>query len=244
MLRATYVPRYVRQMLFRYRANWPCVPVLQSTNAGEILAGWSLSETNDGAGGRWLSISSPNPQSLSNSIPFGALGNMVEFRLLDASAASNAFSLFGVVNSIYTNTGNQSFTLDGTNAITFYPALPFGTPVPWLIAHGFTNNFDAAELSDPDGDGVPTWQEYRANTDPRDPASAFVVHNVFQGFDGRYRITFTTAVNRSYKVEASPDLVNWQTLQNNLLGDGNDAEITDTRYLPGVNQMFYRVSVF
>ncbi len=243
-LRASYVPRYIRQMRIHYRANWPCTPVLQSNDPGGILYGWSLSETNDGAGGKWLLISSPNPHSLSNSIPFGALGDLIQFQLRDATDPTNAFSLFVVDNTIYTNTGNQSFTLNSTNEITVYPVLPFGTPVPWLIAHGFTNNFAAAEINDPDGDGVLTWQEYLANTDPRDPASAFRVRSVFPGFDDRYRVTFSTSLNRSYRVQASTDLTNWQLIQDNIAGIGGDVTITDTRYLPGVTQMFYRVQVF
>ncbi len=56
--------------------------------------------------------------------------------------ASNAFSFFDVDNTVYTNTGNQSFVFESgnTNAfITVYPVLPYGTPVPWLIEYGFTN---------------------------------------------------------------------------------------------------------
>jgi len=42
-----------------------------------------------------------------------------------------------------------------------------GTPVWWLAAHGWTS-YDEAELGDQDGDGIPTWQEYRFRTNPRD----------------------------------------------------------------------------
>jgi hypothetical protein len=244
-LRAFYVPRYIRQLRIHYRANWPCTPSLQSTNLGEILYGWSLSETNDGAAGKWLQITSPNPQSLSNSITFGALGPLIKFTFRDMLDATNAFSFFDVDNTVYTNTGNQSFVLDTTNLyITNYPALPFGTPVPWLIAHGFTNNFIAAELSDPDGDGALTWQEYQANTDPRNPNSRFAVRNIVRAFDGRYQITFSTALARNYRVESSVDLLNWQIVQNNIPGTGGDVVVTDTRYLPGLTQIFYRVAVF
>ena len=152
--------------------------------------------------------------------------------------------MFTVDNTIYTNTGGQSFTLDSTNEITVYPVLPHGTPVPWLIAHGFTSNFAAAELSDPDVDGVPTWLEYQANTDPRDSSSVFLIRSVAPGFDGRYRVTFSTAQNRTYRVEASADLINWQIVQDTIAGTGADVTITDTRYLPGTIGMFYRAVVF
>jgi len=46
-----------------------------------------------------------------------------------------------------------------------------GTPLWWLAQYGYTNNFDAAELADPDYDGLPTWQEYLAGTNPTNSAS-------------------------------------------------------------------------
>ena len=243
-LRASYVPRYIRQLRIHYRANWPCTPILQSSGPGEILAGWSLSETNDGTGGKWLHISSVFPQSLTNSIPFGALGNLIQFNLRDMIDATNAFSLFEVDNTVYTNTGGQRFVLENTNLFTtVYPVLPLGTPVPWLIMHGFTNNFDIAELGDPDADGVPTWKEYQANTNPRDANSKFFVRELSQGPDWRYQIVFTTEHGRTYRVEASSDLSYWEIIKHNIEGIGGNVLVVDERYLPEVTQVFYRVSV-
>jgi hypothetical protein len=45
-----------------------------------------------------------------------------------------------------------------------------GTPLWWLAQYGLTN-FNADALADADGDGMPTWQEYIAGTDPTNPAS-------------------------------------------------------------------------
>jgi hypothetical protein len=244
-LRASYVPRFIRQIRLHYRPNWPCVATLQSTNQGELLYGWSMSQSNDTAGGQWLTLLSPPPQSLTNSILFGTLGNLVRFALRDMVDATNAFSFFVVDNSIYTNTGGQSFVLETNNVfITGYPVLPFSTPVPWLLDHGFSGNLVAAEVSDPDADGVATWQEYQANTDPRDPNSRFVVRSLVRGLDGRYQITFPAALNRFYRVVSSSDLINWNVVEDNIEGIGADVTITDERFLPGIGQLFYRIVVY
>jgi uncharacterized protein (TIGR03790 family) len=46
------------------------------------------------------------------------------------------------------------------------------TPEWWLADHGITNELEAAATNDPDGDGIPTWQEYAADTDPWDDRSS------------------------------------------------------------------------
>jgi hypothetical protein len=163
----------------------------------------------------------------------------------DMLYSSNAFSFIAVDNTIYTNTGNQSFVFENTNLfVVAYTNLPHGTPIPWLIAHGFNNNFAAAELSDPDSDGVLTWQEYQANTDPRDPNSKLVITGLDTGLDGRNQITFISSSNRTYRVDASTDLFNWQTVEDFVPGTGASITVTDTRYLPGLTQIYYRVAVY
>ena len=41
-----------------------------------------------------------------------------------------------------------------------------GTPHWWLAKFGWTQDFDAVEAADQDGDGLFTWQEYGPNTSP------------------------------------------------------------------------------
>jgi alpha-tubulin suppressor-like RCC1 family protein len=244
-LRATYVPRYIRQIQLHYRPNWPCTVRLESTNIGEMLYQWSLTQTNDGAGGQWLLISSPNPQDPATSIQFASFGPLLTFSFQDVVDASNAFSVFDVDNTIYTNTGNQSFVLEDTNFIAVYPALPFGTPVPWLIQYGFTNDFVAAETNDPDGDGMLNWQEYVAGTDPTNANSRFVIQNIVPVDSlGHCEITFTTALNRTYRVETSSDLQTWQTLQDDIPGTGGNVTVIDSRISSGLTQTYYRVVVY
>ncbi len=245
-LRATYVPRYIRQIRLHYRANWPCTPILQSTDPGNILAGWTITNTPDGTNGTWSLLSSPNPQNLNSSIPFGAFGPLVTFAFRDVlPTTSNAFSFFQVDTNIYTNTGNQTFVISNlTSFVASYPALPHGTPVPWLIYYGMNLNFTNAELSDLDHDGIPAWMEYQAGTDPTNAASKFIVRNLKPSPDQiRYQFSFPTALNRTYRVSASPDLINWDVLQDNVQGTGSDVIIVDTRLIL-TPQMFYRVLVY
>jgi hypothetical protein len=47
------------------------------------------------------------------------------------------------------------------------------TPYVWLASNGITNNQEAADLLDSDGDGALNWQEYLAGTSPTNAKSVF-----------------------------------------------------------------------
>jgi hypothetical protein len=244
-LRASYVPRYIRQLRLHYRANWPCSVSLQSTGRGELLQGWSLSQTNDGAGGSWLLLSSPFPQELTNSLPFASFGKLLTFRFEDPIDSSNAFSVLEVDNSLYRNTGDQSFVFENTDEfLSYFPPLPHGTPILWLKSYGFTGNPTNDELLDPDNDGMANWQEFRANTNPTNAASAFMVNGVQQLPDGRYQVSFTTSTNRLYRVEASNDLNTWRVVQDQIVGISTNLTVVDTAYVPAGTNIFYRAAVY
>jgi len=49
------------------------------------------------------------------------------------------------------------------------------TPYIWLAANGITNNQEAADLLDSDGDGALNWQEYLTGTSPTNPNSVFCI---------------------------------------------------------------------
>jgi hypothetical protein len=206
-----------------------------------------MSETNDGAGGKWLQINSTNTADPTTSMPYGCLGNLVTFAFTDLVTNKQAFSVFEIDNSIYTNLppSGQSFVMETnyTNFITAYPVTPYGTPVPWLQSYGFTNDFSAAELSDPDGDGISTWQEYFAGTNPRDKTSAFKIQSISRArADAPYQVVYSTVAGRTYRVDGSTDLVNWTTLQDNIAGTGSVLTFTDTRDPVALTRQFYRIS--
>jgi hypothetical protein len=246
-LRTTYAPRYIRQLRLHYRANWPASLSLESTNTGEMLDGWILTQTNDGAGGEWALLSSPDPSNLEDSIPFSSFGNLLTFSFNDPIAASNAFSEFDVDNTLYTNTIGTNFygfTLtNASNFITVYGVPPpHGTPIPWLMEYGFTTNYANAELLDPNGNGLEVWQDYLAGLDPLDTNSTFAVQ--MAPAQNPPQIVFSTVVGRTYRIEWAESLSgNWTILRDGIAGTGGDITFTDLRDLSEAGAMFYRVVV-
>jgi hypothetical protein len=246
-LRATYVPRYVREIRLNYRPNFPCTASLESTGPTDILYGWTMTETNDATGLRTLTLKSPKPDILLTSIEYGAFGDLVSFNFEypESITAAQAFSLFTVDNSIYTNMppSGQSFTMENaTNFVTAYtPAPPHGTPIPWLISYGFTTNFAQAELIATNG--LPVWQAYLAGLNPRDPNSKFSVRTAFAPGQAP-QIIFSTVPTRTYRVETATSLGNWSVLRDNIPGTGGNITFIDDRDLSGVGTVFYRVAVY
>lgn len=66
-----------------------------------------------------------------------------------------------------TNFTWHSISAPGTVTVSFAATLAaHGTPHWWLAQFGWTNNFDAVESLDQDGDSLFTWEEYPHNTCP------------------------------------------------------------------------------
>lgn len=119
--------------------------------------------------------------------------------------------------------------------------------MPWLIQYGFTNPaaWASDETNDLNGNGLLLWQDYVAGLNPTNTGSVFAVQNLsFTGSPSYYQITFSTALNRTYRVDTSSDLSTWQTLQDGIAGTGADVTVPDTRTLSGATPTFYRVAVY
>jgi hypothetical protein len=258
-LYANYLPEYIRQFNLHYRLNWPGT-VVPATNLTDLLAGWSAVPTPDGSNGTWLLLSSPDPYSPQgvqlSSLPWGDWGSLVDFNFRDAISTNlltsnlSAFAFFFVDTNIYSNSIPGYFGQTMSNyvngMVTNLPILPHGTPAAWLIAYGFTNpnSWTNNETMDTDGDGMLNWQEYQANTSPRSAASKLDVISVVQSpYDGRWQITFSSALYRDYQVQASTDLFNWRVVQDAIPGTGTNITVTDTTFVPSP-QTYYRVLVY
>ncbi len=159
--------------------------------------------------------------------------------------AAQAFSVFSVDNSIYTDMlpSGQSFVMENTtNFVTPYPpAPPHGTPIPWLMAYGFTTDFAAAELIATNG--LPVWQAYVAGLNPTNVNSRFNVSLAFPRGQAP-QIIFNTVATRTYRVESAAALGDWTVLLDNIPGTGGNILFTDNRVLGGAGAVFYRVAVY
>jgi hypothetical protein len=87
-----------------------------------------------------------------------------------------------------------------------------GLPDVWETANSFSSTNANSKLVDSDGDGLPDWQEYLAGTDPWNPASN--LRSEMASGPGGSTLAFQAVSNRTYSVEYSEGLWNWQPLAN------------------------------
>ena len=121
-----------------------------------------------------------------------------------------------------------------------------GTPLDWLASYGLTNrDWTTAELADDDGDGVPNWQEYLADTDPTNAQSKLGMqaltcqtNNISLAWLGG-RWAWQVLERKSNLLDVTPWVPLWS---NNTLPTPSSNTFID---LAGTNAMqFYRLRVF
>ena len=124
------------------------------------------------------------------------------------------------------------------------PAPPSLISDEWKIAFfGSATSADAADLADPDGDGVPNVLEYLAGTDPTRSTSRVQLNSAGWRNGGRdLAFQLLSAPGKSYVLESNSDLISpsWTPVVT-ILGDGNLKEFIQT-VTPGAPR-FYRLRV-
>jgi hypothetical protein len=131
---------------------------------------------------------------------------------------------------------------------TSWGSAPRGTPLTWLSYYGFTNDFAAAEENDPDGDGMKTWEEYRAGTAPTNAASVFRFQEIAPVADGISLTWFGTTnsgVTTPFLMYRATNLLSpaWVLISGSITRAGNGFNVwTDSVPATGM-QGFYRVAV-
>ena len=132
---------------------------------------------------------------------------------------------------------------NGTLEAVFAPNLAAqGTPEWWLAEHGFSNDFDLAELTDLDFDGMPAWQEFLANTDPASDRSLLQFEEIAPAVEGNETVLrWQSASNRVYSIWRAAALPDGFGLQvaTNLPADPPQNAYTDR--IDGAEIRFYRI---
>jgi hypothetical protein len=97
--------------------------------------------------------------------------------------------------------------------------------------------------ADTDHDGMPDWAELVAGTDPTNPKSVLKLQPSSPGAGGPLVLSWASVTGRVYSVQFKSALTNgpWQTLTNNIAGNGMFTQVQDPMNSGG--HRFYRLGV-
>jgi len=115
------------------------------------------------------------------------------------------------------------------------------TPERWLARYyPSTSDFEAAAMSDTDGDGAPAWMEHIMGTDPTNRLSVLCVSNSWSG--GQTVLCWPSASGRLYRVALSSNLVvGFDPISGVITGIPPSNCYTDD--VPRIPPVFYRIGV-
>ncbi len=175
------------------------------------------------AGASFTLLASANPLS-------GAFANVASGGLL---TTTDGYARFMVVYA-----GANTVQLTG---LLIVDSDGDGIPDWWEDLFGLNKNSAADAALDSDGDGMSNLAEFRAGTDPRNPASAFRVTSLAPAGPGAMMIAWQSVAGKNYTVERSVDLQSFATVSGSVPAAGAQTSFTDSAVPPGAPKVFYRV---
>lgn len=187
-----------------------------TTATGRLIPEWirisrsgtSYTAFSSDDGVSWSQVGTAQTNTFSGTSHFAGL--VVAAR----TAGTEAFAL--IDNVTFTGPDGIVFPLPGLAA---WRQANFGTQ---------TNSGAAADLADPDGDGVPNLVEYALSMDPQSPSSSGLPALSLADAGTRLSLTFFRARSDvDYVVEGSSDLATWTTLALNPGTIGSNVTVTD-----------------
>jgi hypothetical protein len=153
------------------------------------------------------------------------------------------------------NAGNNSFAAN-TNDLDGNPRIVGGTvdvgayeyqwpasviSYAWLQQYGLPTD-GLEDLTDDDGDGMNTWQEWIAGTDPTDATSLLQMYSATPTKNASGVIVSWQSVSgKNYILQRSTDLSIFSNIQSNLVGQAGITSYKDVGAV-GTGPFFYRVA--
>ncbi len=165
----------------------------------------SFAAPNDGS-------SPSNTATIVNQIPHRFRHGRLRFLMPFAAAGYAVSNASLLAQYIYADGSNLAVLVqvdiasNATTEVSIQPsaAAPTAhdTPAWWLIRHGLPPNAIGEEFDE--GDGLPAWQEYVADTDPTNAASCFRILDATAPPSGS--LAFASRSNRLYRVQGCDNL--------------------------------------
>jgi hypothetical protein len=120
-----------------------------------------------------------------------------------------------------------------------------GIPDSWKQTYGLSITDANLANRDSDGDGLTTYQEYLAGTDPTNAASKLTLNGVEKNATG-IDITWSSVPGMDYRVRYSDDLQSWSDFQNvpmAITADSNQTVLSISVPFDAVPKTFFRVEL-
>jgi len=214
------------QTQFTAAAGIPNPAVINGASPADIVCVWPLPLGNSGG----LSLQGANLiGSISFTVPAGV-----------SAGQSYSLHFVGVDGAPDFNTLYQLESVPGTALVGSGPVTPQITSDEWRMHFfGSLTSPQAQDNADPDGDGVPNWQEYLAGTDPTNPLSCLQLIAT-AGPSHSVNLGWLTAPGKNYVLESSatPGGTAWAGVST-VTGDGNQWTLPLTNHSAGA--LFYRI---
>ena len=163
------------------------------------------------------------------------------------TASPDAYYHFmGWSGDMITNNTQITVTMTGARSVTanFAQNITTNTSTPewWLAQYGLTN-FSADAAADIDGDGLLTWQEYVAGTDPTNSVSSFRITGGDVNAQGAV-VRWSSVSNHSYSLSRTTNLLEpFSALAGASNLPATPPENVYTNPSSGSSKAFYRISV-
>lgn len=119
-----------------------------------------------------------------------------------------------------------------------------GTPYSWIDMYfGGVTNYEAADLADQDADGMVTWQEYNAGTDPANAGSILAMTGLNFGGKATNWFSWSSVSGKLYNVYCTTNLLTAYTLMTSAIAATPPVNSFSDTAGPFDMDRYYRVTV-